>query len=91
MLPEAPLRFSITILPFNCCASGSAMRRAMMSTLPPGGERRSIERLARKGWARAAGKGQRKEEQGSHIVPLVKSGSDPDFLLYDSGRRRSEA
>src|SRR5574341_1759565 len=37
MLPEAPLRFSMMILPPRCAPSGSAMRRAMMSTLPPGG------------------------------------------------------
>src|SRR3954466_4279099 len=37
MLPEAPLRFSTTMRPLSCAASGSAMSRAMMSTLPPGG------------------------------------------------------
>ena len=38
MFPEAPLRLSITMRVPSCAPSGSAMRRAMMSTLPPGGK-----------------------------------------------------
>ena len=37
MLPEAPLRFSMTIRVPSWPPSGSAMNRAVMSTLPPGG------------------------------------------------------
>jgi hypothetical protein len=46
ILPDAPVRFSITILPPSCDASGSAMSRAMMSTLPPGGN----GAIRRMGW-----------------------------------------
>lgn len=40
MLPEAPDRFSTTTLPPSALASGSAMMRDVMSTLPPGREGR---------------------------------------------------
>src|SRR5919106_3417956 len=53
MLPEAPLRFSITILPPSWLASGSAIRRAMMSTLPPGGKG-AISRIGWLGYGCAA-------------------------------------
>jgi hypothetical protein len=38
MLPEAPLRLSMTMRAPSCAPRGSAMRRAVMSTLPPGGK-----------------------------------------------------
>jgi hypothetical protein len=37
MLPEAPERLSMTMRVPSCAPSGSAISRAAMSTLPPGG------------------------------------------------------
>src|SRR3954468_9231324 len=55
MLPEAPLRFSTTMRPLSCAASGSAMSRAMMSTLPPGGNG-AISLIGWLGYCAAAGR-----------------------------------
>ena len=46
MLPEAPPRLSIMMRAPSCAASGSAIRRAVMSTLPPGGN----GEIMRMGW-----------------------------------------
>jgi hypothetical protein len=78
MLPEAPLRLSMTMRVPSCAPSGSAMRRAVMSTLPPGERARSADRLAR--IALGAGELRDREDHGGQTQPEEQASLPPRWL-----------